>query len=109
MTQIDERAIAKLEVDVVDTLGEEYRPIVRAARDKVRFLQLRSPTEKVIEDVQQYIHDTHIHTSWPPCPRHPKHPLWYHDGGWWCERDRVRIAHLGMLSSLDHEKAPESL
>ena len=101
---IDERAVAKLELDVVHTLGDEHRPIVRAQRDNVRLCRLPGGTRKVIEDVQQYIHDTHLHTSWPPCPRHCKHPLWYRDGGWWCERDHVRIANLGMLSSVIPKK-----
>jgi hypothetical protein len=30
----------------------------------------------VVDDVQQYIHDTFIDTTWPACPRHPNHPLW---------------------------------
>jgi hypothetical protein len=30
----------------------------------------------VAEQVQQWLHDTHQHTTWPPGPRHPRHPLW---------------------------------
>ena len=51
--------------------------------------------EKVIEDVQQDILDSMI--IWPPCPRHPNHPLWYHDGNRVCEREQVRIATVGAL------------
>ena len=55
--------------------------------------------QKVVDDVQQYFHDTFIDTSWPRCPRHPNHPLWFRDGSWWCDRDEVAIAKLGELES----------
>ena len=51
--------------------------------------------EKVVEDVQQDILDSMI--VWPPCPRHPNHPLWYHDGNWVCEQEQVCIATVGAL------------
>src|SRR5437867_11756440 len=31
---------------------------------------------RVIENVQQRIHDEFIDTSWPACPIHGLHPLW---------------------------------
>jgi hypothetical protein len=39
-----------------------------------------------------------IDTSWPTCPRHRRHPLWFRDGAWWCETDDVAIAKLGELA-----------
>jgi len=51
--------------------------------------------EKVVEDVQQDILDSII--VWPPCPHHPNHPLWYHDGAWFCEQEKTRIAAVGAL------------
>lgn len=55
--------------------------------------------QKVVDEVQQYFHDTFIETSWPQCPRHPNHPLWFRHGCWWCERDGVAIAKLGELGA----------
>jgi hypothetical protein len=64
-------------------------------------------TEKVVEDVQQDLMDTFVDTSWPPCPRHPNHPLWYHDGAWHCERDREPLAPLGGLGEILPPPPPE--
>jgi hypothetical protein len=47
--------------------------------------------------VQQYFHDLFIHTTWPSCPRHRRHPLWLHCEFWTCELDDVPIARLGEL------------
>lgn len=32
--------------------------------------------DRVIGNVQQRMHDEFIHTSWPECPAHGRHPLW---------------------------------
>jgi len=55
--------------------------------------------QKVVDDFQQYVHDTHTHTTWPPCPRHPNHPLEYTAEGdaWCCPRDGAAVAQLGAL------------
>lgn len=55
--------------------------------------------QRVVDDVQQALHDTHAHTTWPPCPWHPHHPLWY-DGArdaWCCRADGRAVAPLGGL------------
>jgi len=46
--------------------------------------------------VQQTVHHT-VNSTWPACPLHSKHPLWYEGGAWWCTQDHVRIAALGDL------------
>lgn len=61
---------------------------------------------KAVEDLQQYLHDTFVDTSWPPCPRHPNHPLWLEeseDGAivWQCAQDQVVVAPLGKLPGAD--------
>ncbi len=56
-------------------------------------------TVRVVEDVQQAMHDCFVDTVWPRCPRHTTHPLWLHGGVWMCETDRVAIAALGALST----------
>jgi hypothetical protein len=39
--------------------------------------------ERVIENVQQRMHDEFIDTSWPECPAHGQHPLWIRGGSPW--------------------------
>ena len=51
----------------------------------------------LIDEVQQYFHDTFVDVTWPACPRHPNHPLWFKEGWWWCERDGAAVARLGDL------------
>jgi hypothetical protein len=53
--------------------------------------------QRAVDDVQQFLHDTFVDTTWPACPRHLNHPLWFRDGSWWCEADGVAIAKLGEL------------
>lgn len=58
---------------------------------------------KLAEDVQQQLHDTFVHTTWPACPLHPQHPLWLdgeHDRAVWrCTQAAMDIAPLGSLTS----------
>ena len=65
-------------------------------------------TEKVVEDVQQGLMDMFVDTTWPACPRHPNHPLWFHDDAWHCERDREPLAPLGGLGQILPPLAPET-
>jgi hypothetical protein len=57
---------------------------------------------KAAEQVQQYLHDEHIHTTWPTCPFHRTHPLWAHIVGddvvWRCERTGRIVCAVGELS-----------
>jgi hypothetical protein len=57
---------------------------------------------KLAEDVQQHLHDTFVHTTWPACPLHPQHPLWLdseHDRAVWrCRQAEMDIAPLGSLT-----------
>ena len=99
-----DRTVRMLTADVVDTLGEIHRHVVD--REIPIVLELTDSAdgfaEKLVDDVQQVILDCFIHTTWPACPRHPKHPLWFRDGAWWCEQDGVRVAALGELHALDN-------
>ena len=79
------------------TLGPRYKAIVRDAAANVQMLGVAARCEKLVGDVQQYFHDLFVDTSWPPCPRHPAHPLSYRDGAWWCDRDAVPVAAVGEL------------
>jgi hypothetical protein len=51
----------------------------------------------VVDDVQQWLHDAFVDTSWPTCPDHPNHPLWYSDGAWKCDESGRLVAPLGGL------------
>lgn len=52
--------------------------------------------QQVVDSVQQYIHDTFLDTSWPVCPAHSNHPMWF-ESGWWLA-DGQPYARLGELS-----------
>ena len=67
-----------------------------------------SLTQHLIDDTQQDLMDTFLDTTWPACPRHPNHPLWFHDGAWHCERDRVPLARLGGLREILPPLPPET-
>jgi hypothetical protein len=94
-----EEVVPLLERDVSRTVGETYRSLVRDVAANVRELDREDFGDKVVEDVQQYFHDCFVDTTWPACPRHETHPLWYRDGAWWCERDKVAISRLGELAA----------
>ena len=102
MTEARNRLVPLLEADVVATLGEQHRHVVRNA---IKYLDYRGDLagyeDKVVENVQEEVQETFIDTTWPACPRHGRHPLWYHDdGSWWCEQDRVALCKLGELGTL---------
>ena len=91
--------IPLLERDVVRSLGPRYASIVHDAAANVASLGIAARCEKLVEDVQQYLQDTLVDETWPPCPHHPAHPLSYRDGAWWCDRDAVPIAQVGDLAA----------
>jgi hypothetical protein len=45
--------------------------------------------------VQQRLHDEFIDTTWPACPEHPSHPLWFDGENWYCEQSGTVVAPLG--------------
>lgn len=99
MPKIPAPFLARVERDVVSTRGEQHRGLVADLARNAEQLDIDDPHVKLVDDVQQVFHDEYIDTCWPACPRHVKHPLWYQDGGWWCEQDAVRVCDLGQLGS----------
>ena len=92
--------VERLTRDVVSTLSHAHSAIVGdAARHLATYRSLTDPDfiDSLVQDVQQSLHDEFVDTTWPACPSHPNHPLWFNDGWWWCERDKVRVAELGGL------------
>lgn len=101
ISDLDEaEVVERLGRDVISTLGPEHLYVVRStARQHRQFTH--DPdwyVERVVEDVQQYFHDTFVDTTWPACPRHPNHPMWF-GAGWWLADGRplVRLGELGSL------------
>src|SRR5437870_2200390 len=47
----------------------------------------------VVDQFQQTVHDLFWDTTWPTCPRHRNHPLWYSDTkhAWCCPRDGAAL------------------
>ena len=84
--------------DISRTLGDEHRWIVGHELANLEELDVEEPGDLLVEHVQQFFHDTFVNTTWPTCPRHLRHPLWYQDGAWWCTQDRVAVIPLGELS-----------
>jgi len=90
--------LRSLRRDVAATVGSAHEPAVLELAAQARsYLPDDQVAVKVVEDTQQYLHDTRIDTTWPACPRHGNHPLRFRDGSWYCERDAVTVAPLGGL------------
>lgn len=83
--------------DVEATIGDGHRRVIEGVAADVQELEIDNKAEKVVNDVQQYVQDTLGDATWPACPRHAKHPLWYRGGAWWCVEDGVAVAKLGEL------------
>lgn len=92
------QVIPLLKRDISTTVGTTYDRFIEDTAEDVRELERPDGGEKLVNDVQQYFHDTFVDTTWPACPRHPRHPLWYRAGSWWCVEDGVAIAALGGLT-----------
>jgi hypothetical protein len=89
--------ISRLERDVARTVGDAHRELVHETAARIQEFDIADAHAKIVDDVQQALHDEFVDTTWPACPRHHRHPLWYRDGAWWCEQDAVAIAPLGEL------------
>src|SRR5438034_5088833 len=94
--------VERLAHDLRVTGREDYVDVIedQAQNDRTFIDVPERFVEKVVEDVQQRLHDDWVDTVWPRCPRHGTHPLWFHDGAWFCDKDRVPVAQLGALVAL---------
>lgn len=57
-------------------------------------------TGLLVDEFQQCVHDEFVDVSWPRCPRHPHHPLWFEGGEWRCKKDNAPLAKLGELAAI---------
>jgi hypothetical protein len=94
-----DRLFRLLRQDLVETVGGGYDAEIEAALDRQRKStnDLNDLEQRVVDDVQQLLRDAFVDTSWPTCPEHANHPLWYSDGWWCCEQSGTRVAPLGNL------------
>jgi hypothetical protein len=99
VTDAEERRVVQLVLqDVRATVGPAHDDIVISNAHRLReFVRVSQFEGRLVNDVQQEIHDLFIDTTWPACPLHSRHPLWYGGGGWRCEEDGAFAAPLGLL------------
>ena len=91
------RVVPALKADVAATLGNAHTGVVDTAVERgLSFIDDDDWfVQWLVDNVQQYFHDTFVDTTWPACPMHPNHPLWFHDNAWWCGEEAVAL--LGRL------------
>lgn len=101
VTDEDQDEVVRLLLaDVNATVGPGHESLARGNAARLREFIDDDPERYfrvVIDATQQDLHDEFIDTDWPKCPLHHRHPLWCHDGAWWCEQDAVAIASVGKL------------
>lgn len=97
-----ERIVRLLSLDVEATCGGGHAEVIgpialsaSACADTAEEYE-----QRVVDQVQQYFHDTCVDTTWPACPLHRNHPLWLMGGWWTCKRNGVSIARLGELGQI---------
>jgi hypothetical protein len=110
-----ERAVTRVARDLAATLGlpsETAEGVARRealaaakimnqwADDEVEWPLFLS---RVVEETQQWLHDTFLDTTWPSCPEHGNHPLWLNDDetpGWTCPSSHTTVCSVGELGTL---------
>lgn len=97
------RVVGLILQDLACTVGPGHESAVEEAAARMRLFSYESAVEyfeqRVVDDVQQYLHDTFADTTWPACPHHPNHPLWYSEQWWRCEQAGARVVPLGGLAA----------
>ena len=116
-SEIDtDRVVQLLLRDSVPVLGERARVEVlrlaanyeALAREWMENGQSLSEAQRsfdcaVVDGLQQAAHDLFWDTTWPACPLHLRHPLWYDEArqAWRCNQDSAVVTPLGHLADLD--------
>ena len=97
----EDRIITLVVRDLVATIGAGLEGMAAAEAARVRLFTytLEEYEQKVVDDIQQRLHDERLDTTWPTCPWHANHPMWYANGLWSCP-ERGVIAKLGDLANL---------
>ena len=94
-----DRIVRLLGADTRATVGINREQIVVEEATRLRLYAqcVEGYDDDVVDAVQQRLHDEFIDTSWPACPEHPNHPLWFSDGWWRCTASGTAVAKLGEL------------
>lgn len=109
-----ERAVVLVGMDLSATLGfpsETAEAVAR--REAITAAEIMNQWDdevswprfltRVLEETQQWLHDTFLDTTWPRCPEHGNHPLWLTDDdspGWACTSTNTAVCPVGHLSTL---------
>jgi hypothetical protein len=109
------RIVHLLLQDAIPTLGERARAEVLSlvanyegrAREWMEDGQSLGDAQRafdaaVVDGLQETAHDLFWDTTWPACPLHSRHPLWYDDTQqvWRCKQDATVVTPLGQLADL---------
>jgi|SRR6266850_1300121 len=96
----EERMVRLVSQDLLTTVGPGFEDMAIEAAARIRLFAKTLPDyeQRVIDDVQQRLHDEFVNTTWPTCPLHQNHPLWYSKGWWRCPKEGA-IARLGELAT----------
>ena len=60
-----DRLLSRLAKDVATTIGAEHRALIDHAASLALELDVDDPATKIVENVQQAIHDTFLDVTWP--------------------------------------------
>jgi hypothetical protein len=108
----EQPAVGLLKQDVAATLGAAHVAAVDArARLLLPFADWPQDAyaAKLIDGVQQELHYSFVDTTWPHCPSHPHHPMWFEGGVWRCGTTGSAVAALGDLDVVIFNDALEGL
>lgn len=96
-----DRLLRLIDQDLAATVGSEYSALALEDANRIRWFAVDASgfELQLIEDLQQRLHDEFVDTTWPACPIHRTHPLWYSDGWWRC-LDAGPVARLGELKGV---------
>ena len=91
--------IGLLRHDLAETVGPGHEIAVAEAVARIRLFtnDLKDFEQRVVNDIQQFLHETFVDTTWPTCPAHLNHPLWLFRRRWRCERLGIEVAPFGGL------------
>jgi hypothetical protein len=98
----EERLVSLILRDLSATVGPGLESLAIEEGARVRLFSKTLPEyeQRVVDAVQQRLHDEFVDTTWPGCPTHPNHPLWYSDGWWRCAHSGNAVALLGELTDV---------
>lgn len=116
-TKLDTNRVVELLLrDALPSLGERSRDEVlrlacsyeALAREWMVNGQSLSEAQRafdsaVVNGLQQSAHDLFWDTTWPTCPLHQRHPLWYDEirQAWCCKQDPAVVTPLGGVADLN--------